>query len=614
MAEIPPKDCLSSSTVSPDTSSPGINIVKSLFSRNGDGTYTLNTDPKNELSDATSHAIKPHKRAVDILRQVDHYFSEDNLKGDEHLLALTGGDGNGPVSVSTICGFNKMKRYKPIQAVVAALQESTIVKIIDNEYVQRREPMTKPLTVLPKLHGDSPKQESSKDRILREQPWMTKNMLKATGFEEDHIEGPIEPKLYAKEREWYAPEIPFSDRIEKALQRFTLKRKLHQQTKRVFDAWMEFGGIDNGPRQFQGNQDFNRAEYDEYDKEDIADRSNKYGVNGSVTRGLGEDCDDERTTWIVDFAGLAKAFLSSQLLSPPHLAETKDQIFAATNVMRTFYRYLDLHDVCPEYKQGLLEARAVCDLADEELPKILELGARLPGQFNVACSTLNGGHYAGMHSSHALDAEWAKAVDVSTGLCDHDANAVMGIHTCLWVSEADEWTTFASLNGENTLIISEEVHMVVRGIERADSWRAGIFQAPELEGCFLEPTGKLICERWTPDFAAPVDLSPEAMEELEVRTFEFFIEDKLLDLVVPGMGLWAVVKELDCGIKWLDSILGIYPTFFVYIPNERIKEWKEPGPPKEWMKRQIEKKAEESGEAANAEKQEEEDYDDDELD
>lgn len=559
-------------------------VLGALFTRKDDGKYSQNTNVN--VPAATADLVNGqqlHPQAQDILRQVHYYFDDDNLRSDEHLLALTGNDGNGPVNISEICGFRMMRKYRPLSAVTSVLATSDKLEVIDNKQIKRRYPLTMPLTVQPKRHDNKLQVQP-----LADKPHLTKKMLKPTGFEEDFIEGPIEPSLYKKEREWYHPSLSIDTRIEKAVQRFAIKRTFHQATKRVFDAWMLFGGINNRPRQFQGDVDFTSAEYDKYDKEEIADRSNRYAVNESVTYGLGE-IGTAGTTWVVGFEDVAKAFLSTQLVMGPYLCETKEQIFAATNVMRTFYRYLELHDVCPEYKEDLVAARAVCDLADKELPDMLTLGKYLPGQFNIACSTLNKGHYAGLHSSHAINEEWAAAVDKSVGLSDQDATAVLAIHSCLWVDEADEDKVIPSLKGDGKVVSSEEVRMKIVSVERATDKQASIFKAPQIQGSFLKKTGKITCKRCELPFAAPVDLPPAILKRRAAQTLEFYVEDETLDLCVPGMGIWAVVKELDVGIKWLDTLLEIYPTFFLDLPNERIMDYKEPGPPTAWMLRQTEK-------------------------
>ncbi|KAH6717045.1 hypothetical protein BKA61DRAFT_316901 [Leptodontidium sp. MPI-SDFR-AT-0119] len=64
-----------------------------------------------------------------IRAQVEFYFSDANLPTDDFLNKLTGGPENLPVSISTICSFGRMKRFKPQSAVVAALRESKFLVV-----------------------------------------------------------------------------------------------------------------------------------------------------------------------------------------------------------------------------------------------------------------------------------------------------------------------------------------------------------------------------------------------------------------------------------------------------------------------------------------------------
>ena len=43
-------------------------------------------------------------------------------------------------------------------------------------------------------------------------------------------------------------------------------------------------------------------------------------------------------------------------------------------------------------------------------------------------------------------------------------------------------------------------------------------------------------------------------------------------------------------VDWIDSYDAVFPSFYTWLPNESVREWKEPGEPKAWMKRQEEKK------------------------
>ncbi|KAK1086655.1 NADPH:quinone reductase [Friedmanniomyces endolithicus] len=104
--------------------------------------------------------------------------------------------------------------------------------------------------------------------------------------------------------------------------------------------------------------------------------------------------------------------------------------------------------------------------------------------------------------------------------------------------------------------------------------------------------GKLTCKRWKIPFEHPVDLPAHLMKakaDINQR-FEFLVEAETLAYCVPGMKMVAVVKELDVGIKWIDCVESMHPTFHTWLLNEQIRDWKEPGPATDWMQRAMAKK------------------------
>lgn len=63
--------------------------------------------------------------------------------------------------------------------------------------------------------------------------------------------------------------------------------------------------------------------------------------------------------------------------------------------------------MCPEYNDQLQLSRTLCDKAQRELPEIGWLCEALPGEFNIAASTMFGGSYAG---TYAGASEWAQSM------------------------------------------------------------------------------------------------------------------------------------------------------------------------------------------------------------
>lgn len=79
----------------------------------------------------------------EIRKQVEFYFSDSNLPADKFLLGQVGGTANNGVKIKLLHEFKRMRRFQPFEAVVAALKESTMLEVTDDESVRRKVPLTK---------------------------------------------------------------------------------------------------------------------------------------------------------------------------------------------------------------------------------------------------------------------------------------------------------------------------------------------------------------------------------------------------------------------------------------------------------------------------------------
>jgi hypothetical protein len=261
----------------------------------------------------------------------------------------------------------------------------------------------------------------------------------------------------------------------------------------------------------------------------------------------------------------------------------------ATNVLRNFYNYLLLHDVCPEYNAQLHAARKVCDLAEEELLKLAIVDTRLPGGFNKACSTLFEGNYAGLN---AASGDWVMDGD-DIGWAKEDAKTVFVTGIFAYGTE-EQLKRLESVNdsGEDITksikVVNEEesIGLEVVAVEPVTDSASKIYEDVRFNNTLVKPMGKLRCKRWAVPHARREDL-PEWVTQMRKGEdeFEFLLEDETLKHCYPGMKMEACVKQLDVGIKFIDYYEAIYVSFFTWLWNERIREWKEPGPPTSWMER-----------------------------
>lgn len=118
--------------------------------------------------------------SVLINSQVEYYFSDENLPSDAHMLMKIDGSENKPVSIKHICGFPKMRRYKPYTSVVASLKKSTTLDVVENDKaLVRRTPFTGPVTVAPQTEKEAREEQAHKRAVQMQanKPWLTKGMV-----------------------------------------------------------------------------------------------------------------------------------------------------------------------------------------------------------------------------------------------------------------------------------------------------------------------------------------------------------------------------------------------------------------------------------------------------
>ena len=204
-----------------------------------------------------------------------------------------------------------MRSFKPRTRVVAALRNSSVLLVSDDgKTIRRKLPLQGPCALDLNFYNDDEiaydprarKPAVLPARLLPQTkatypPGMTKNLMKPTGFEKTYVEAPITPQEAQAEQAMYDPDKPFVERIEIAIQRFKQKRRMHQQYASVFNKWMRFGGVEEGPRMFGG---LSKQEMAEMDAEEIA--------RATAVHSVPWDRQDERH-WVVDFVGVGEAFL-----------------------------------------------------------------------------------------------------------------------------------------------------------------------------------------------------------------------------------------------------------------------------------------------------------------
>ncbi|CUS14282.1 unnamed protein product [Tuber aestivum] len=378
-----------------------------------------------------------------------------------------------------------------------------------------------------------------------------------SGFEEHHVEGPLTLEMAQEEQSLYHPSKPFSERIEICIQRYKSKRKFDALRSQIFTTYLTLGGISTGPKQFSGGLDYRQN--DHLDKEQLETMA----ATDFVSTNLDED--DE---WEVDFPFVVRGFLSHRVPYVLGYIEVAHLELAA-QVVRNFLNYILYHNVAPEHVDGVHEAIRICDLAEKELALCRHTSHRLPGNFNMACSTLFGGHYAGMKGENQT---W-DTLTPPVGLTIQEATGIF--NACVQTRGTPEQKemglnvgiTKAEFMGmEVTGIIfpnlerkrgKDETRVEGSGGAKPDTDENTNPAAKPYEATGLKALGRLLLKPWAPDDELP--------PETDLAEFDIWLELEVLQFCFTGMHLEAKVHRLSSGIFWIDSVTAVQCSFYLQL-------------------------------------------------
>jgi len=530
------------------------------------GVLLTNTDMgKLSLNDATSQTesddsrkTQPSNQAIEIQKQIDYYFSDENLATDRFLLGKMRGAKNKPVPIGTLHAFKKMRHYQPFSAVVDAAKDCKNVSVIREGgkwCAQRKEPF--------RLSEHLLDEEGNAPKIVKTKP---------TGFEEYWTDPPVTPEVFEEEQDLYSPSLPFAERIETALQRYKAKRRWHSHPANIFAKWMKYSGIDSSPKQFSGGMD--QASIDEKSAGEIA-------VIAATTF-VGEDKFDD-AIWVVDFENVTKGYLSS-MVSCYFELDTEAKVKECVNILRNFFNYILHHSVCPEYQDDIYSARKVCDLADKELFGVHQAQVLLPGEFNTACSTLFGGYYT---NSYAGDKAWNEGYNAPAykiGLSNREARQVFSLGMAAYWPQEDitaERKENQKKHFEQKIVsVEDNVGLEVIEIIDADS-KTRYFYEREVPGDF-KTLGKLKCRSWTPPDFTEDDLPADFIFAIPQKEYMFWVDQDILKWCFVGMKIETTVRTLGNGLQFFDNVTDVKCSFYTLLNNELVLQWKEP----KWITRE----------------------------
>lgn len=353
----------------------------------------------------------------------------------------------------------------------------------------------------------------------------------------------------------------------------------------IFYKYLAYGGLDVTPNMFQGMSE-RSAEAEAMDKNTL--------VRAMAQTSLSNDFRDigkESSQWVVDFQGVMKGFLSRRVPFFYGL-DTEAEVKTITTLLGNFMNYLLHHDVCPEYREDIWAAREICMKATHELWASHQAQKWLPGDFNIACSTLFDGAYGKRYDGIT---SWTDDEGGFIGQTDDEARQIVKFAVACAGSEEQYqlWYEKAMADELKVTKVRREIGLEITEIIMPDDETRDFYKQRTKD---FRPVGKIRTKGWKNPAAPPEDLTPAEQALLkevsstvnvgvtsnsqyrpaEEDEYEFFVEEAALQYLFDGMKLEATVRTLNCGIYFLDEVFNVYLSFDTFLPNDRLYGYKKP--------------------------------------
>jgi hypothetical protein len=381
-------------------------------------------------------------------------------------------------------------------------------------------------------------------------------------------------------------DLSFSSRILTAIQRFERRRKMNSERRDVFLTYLSYGGVTIGPNMFQGGN--KKLDLEGMDKSEIVEALAQTSLTDDKYN-IGKDT----SLWAVDFEGVMKGFLSRR--APYYYGfEIRAQVDTVTQVLSNFMNYLLHHDVCPEYAAEVLAARNLCQAANAEIWACAEAQRWLPGDFNIACSTLFDGSYSKLYDGTTTWMPEDSGIKGFVGMTGDIAREVVKFAIAGAASEEvyQAWYKMATEDTIETVEVYQAAGFEITAIDKVDEDTKAFYGEQSTE---YRPVGRIRAKPWRNPEGPPEDLTAKEKAALLTEAgndktgdsrgnitnavepvYEFFIEEVILQHLFVGMKIEATIRQLNCGIWFFDEILRAFCSFDTYLCNELMIGWKEP--------------------------------------
>lgn len=261
--------------------------------------------------------------------------------------------------------------------------------------------------------------------------------------------------------------------------------------------------------------------------------------------------------------------------------DTEEEIKVCTDTMKNFFTYLLYHDVCPEQKEDLEEARKTCDRSAKELWMNQQLVHHQgPGDFNRGCSVLFGGYY--FEDVDDPDA-WTNVRYVDQVIFTTDmARKVVKYAIAIAGNDrtARKFKILADMDMTEAKKVPDIDGFEIISVEQPTEETIAYYNelCPD-----LTPVGKIRAKEFRDPARGPFDLAPWEKVDWDAGfapsyEFEFLVEAELFVHILPGMKIITTVFETNFGQYYFDEILSVLPSFYKFRYNDWMMDYVEPAP------------------------------------
>ncbi|KAI0150355.1 Argonaute siRNA chaperone complex subunit Arb1-domain-containing protein [Xylariaceae sp. FL1272] len=375
---------------------------------------------------------------------------------------------------------------------------------------------------------------------------------KGTGFEEYYADAPITPQQAEHEKkEVYRPTKPFAHRIVECIQRFRERRRIDSERSNLFNKYLFLGGIDTSQRQFGGIAHDQDA-LAEADGEQIRAMTAIDNIGGGGRFYPGPESED----WEVDFEAVVKGFLSRTITDTWGM--DRRVIETGAELVKNFLNYVLMHDVCPEYKDNILKAHHICEIAPAEFGRAQNIAHGLPDPVNDAARIL-------------FCEGRARIMD------RNDQKLVSDLRQAMLLCHTGSQSKIGDPSGIEIVSTEEKTYEVV-GILRPRKRNIELVEEtvkPKCPDFKAMRVGLLIVKAAMIPHVFGNKLRPDQVD-FDSKQEAFMVEDETLINFTNGMKVRMTVCETNANFNFIKEVHEVRVSFDTLLAQSLMVGWKDP--------------------------------------